>query len=150
MLTLTLTREPSLPSGEGTFGRLVLPLGVIVHTLELEWRGNQHGVSCIPCRRYELHWDVDAHFPRGAYFFRDAETLPRTGIRMHCGNFAGDESQGWQTDVAGCLLVGLERGGVLNKHRRLQAGVMRSRDALERIASELNYQPFLLQIEGYP
>ncbi len=54
MRTANLTSAPS--TDQGTFGQLVLDDGATFCIGELPWRGNQHGVSCIPAGTYLCNW----------------------------------------------------------------------------------------------
>ncbi len=146
---LILSRDAELPKGEGTPGRLPLPSGTVLHTLELPARGNQPDISCILPGTFTLRWGFSPHLKQWCYLFDDAETLPRKDVRLHTGNFAGDTSLGWQSDVLGCVLVGCEAGPMLNKFSHMQYAVHRSLIALSRLASELNHEPFRLTIKGF-
>lgn len=65
------------------------------YTLELPWRDNLRGKSCIPDGRYAV---IKHMSPRFGQCFWLQNTFPRTQILVHAGNY--------NTDTAGCLLVG--------------------------------------------
>ena len=94
-------------------------------TLELPWRDNARNISRFPAGCYLIRPYTSGRF--GACFaFSDAETRPRTALRIHAGNSAKDTS--------GCILVG-ERFG--------PASVLASRVALNALRKELG-EPFVL------
>ena len=79
---------------------------VVAHTLELPWRDNAANRSCVAPGLYRVHPKISQHL--GPVFaFEDAQTAPRTALRIHSGNTAAD--------IEGCVLVG-RRYGVLNGH----------------------------------
>lgn len=58
-----------------------LPDGTELMFLELPWRDNEIGESCIPLGQYVI--DRDYTGKHRWYSFRNDETLPRTHIEMH-------------------------------------------------------------------
>jgi len=120
MTGLTLLRDHR--DGRCTLGRLTLPDGAVLHTIERTWVPNQHGgrsgekhVSCIAPGTYTLRshtrpsgdrvWalvnpELDVYYlpsdvPEGR------EDATRTLILIHAGNF-------WY-DIIGCIAPGLSR-----------------------------------------
>lgn len=89
-----------LPSREwGTLGRLVdretgFPL---CDTLELPWRDNAIGRSCIPSGEYTVTLSKSPKFGRMLYLVEG--TAPRSGIRFHSGNII--------QQIDGCILPGI-------------------------------------------
>jgi hypothetical protein len=68
-------------------------------TLELPWKDNQHGVSCIPAGSYECHRAV--HHPDSPkhYGVWRLQNVPnRDAVDIHVGNSVAD--------TQGCILVG--------------------------------------------
>lgn len=140
--TYTLERGPS--TDHGTPGVLLDPLGRIVcRMLELPWRDNATGLSCIPPGLYPVR-----HLPRsGSGKYRDVYALDdtgrRAGILIHKGNWAGDTSRGLRSHSHGCLLPCLTHGVV-----RGQLMGLASAGALARLHAATNRQPFLLLIRS--
>lgn len=90
-------------------------------TLELPWRENQHGVSCIPPGMYEA---VRFQSPHIGYELFQLQNVPgRAGIDIHIGNTV-DATQG-------CILLGTHRGtldgrdAVLESHAAFDAFMQR-------------------------
>jgi hypothetical protein len=65
-------------------------------TLELAWKDNKQGVSCIPAGTYEVKTTFSNKYSRNMYQVMDV--AGRGGIRIHSGNY--------RTDIEGCILVG--------------------------------------------
>ena len=91
--------------------------------LEPPWRGNQRGVSSIPCGLYDL---VHRYTSRRGRHLLVLGTAPRTYILLHAGN--------WPRDTRGCILPGLRRSD-LDGDRVPE--VASSRVALRRIVAAL-------------
>jgi Family of unknown function (DUF5675) len=93
MLALTLERLAYLPFG--TFGRVILPDGATVYTVEPAWRDNAKGESCIPEGTYRCG---RSRFNAGGYASHEVQGVPgRTQIKFHRGNFPSDSE--------GCILI---------------------------------------------
>jgi hypothetical protein len=69
----------------------------------------------------------------------------RSHILFHQGNFCGDTSMGYRSNVRGCILVGLKRG-VLNG----QQVVLSSRIARRRLETVMKFEPTTLEIRSCP
>ncbi len=75
-------------------------------TLELPWRGNQHGISCIPPGEYVAHRRMS---PKRHYeLFELADVPDRSNIEIHIGNLP--------SDTEGCILLGTSFGMFGTKH----------------------------------
>jgi hypothetical protein len=134
-----LTRE--MTTDEGTFGTLTLSRGghfMSLATLELPWKNNQRNISCIPEGVYKTILVASPRFGR-VYGVQDVPN--RSSILIHAGNFAGDTSKGYRSDVAGCILVGLRQGSLFN-----QRALMDSKAALSAMLSWCNGMWFELTI----
>lgn len=99
MKTVYLLRRQALK--DRTLGRLVVFDGVFsrldLASLELPWKNNDQGVSCIPAGRYRLV--PRSTQERGNHLL--VENVPgREWILIHRGNYP--------SDVLGCILVGRE------------------------------------------
>ena len=66
-------------------------------TLELPYKDNQRGISCIPEGEYELRkntWQLN----KFGYHFDVLGCEPRQGVKIHSGNFT--------SQIRGCILPG--------------------------------------------
>lgn len=91
--TLTLVRDCS--TGTHTFGSIWLEDGREIQTLELPWRENRQGISCIPSGIYPCRANV-------ARQLIHIDNVPgREGIQLHVGNYL--------KDTHGCILPGMWR-----------------------------------------
>lgn len=106
MRTANLTRQPS--TDEGTFGDLVADSGWSCKTAELPWRDNATGISCVPCGTYRAVWQWSQAHARNLYHLINVPM--RSEVEIHSGNLAGDTSQGYCSEVRGCILPGLSFG----------------------------------------
>ena len=81
-------------------------------TLELPWRNNAHGVSCIPPGQYIARRRFS---PKRGYDLFGIEGVPdRSDIEMHIGNLPSDSE--------GCVLLGTVFGLLGQKAGVLQSG----------------------------
>jgi hypothetical protein len=99
--TITLTRHEY--GEQGTRGRLVLPDGWECLTIELPWRGNRVGKSCVPEGVYDLalrRSGVVERTTNGDYLEGwEVTGVPgRTYIMVHVANVP--------SELAGCIAVG--------------------------------------------
>jgi hypothetical protein len=122
--TLHLTRLEQ--SAAGTFGALVWDGYLLGLSLELPWRGNAQGISCIPCGAYRLvrreEWSGAA---RHGHTY-EVEGVPgRAGILIHPANTV--------LELEGCIAPGNAVGYV--NHRR---GVVDSSAAFRRLRDALD------------
>lgn len=141
METVTIKR---LRSGDqGTEGELVAG-AFTCKTMELPWRDNQHGVSCIPAGVYKAEWRWSPKRQRNIYYIQ--EVPGRDVIQIHSGNFAGDESLGFQSDVEGCILLGARFAEGVNAKGLPQRAVLESRKTLAAFEAHMKQGPFALEI----
>lgn len=107
-------------NAERTYGQLVADDGaVLCQTLELPWRDNQHGISCIPAGTYTA---FRFQSPTIGYELFQVRAVPhRSGIDIHIGNTAHD--------TQGCILVGSSRGQLEVTPGLTLDAVLGSRDA---------------------
>lgn len=124
---------------QGTFGRLVTPSGDQFYTLELPWRGNKRGISCIPKGRYNAIWNFSKKFKRNMYLI--SNVYRRSGIRVHSANYAGDAKRGYRKQLYGCIALG-KRVGVLDGQKALLV----SRPTVRKFEKLMNYKDFILEI----
>lgn len=117
-------------------------------TLELPWRENRRGVSCIPCGVYDALYEDTRKVIGGVcrwYHLRDVPD--RGGILIHPGNFAGDVREGFASDVRGCILIGRDRGVLTPRgHARAQRCVLHSRDACAALVRFTGGMPMRIEV----
>ncbi len=109
-----------------TYGQLLDAEGKqIAVTLELPWRENRHGVSCIPAGVYPAHRRMSA---KRKYELFELDTVPgRSNIEIHIGNLPSDSE--------GCILLGSAFGILGDK-----SGILRSGDAFRTFMGLLRDQ----------
>lgn len=101
----------------GTPGYLVLETGWKCDTLELQWRDNKKGVSCIKPDTYSaVVWksptlgskadNKNTELDETHMVYRLEDKHGRGDVLIHNGNFAGDVEKGLLTQIHGCTLVG--------------------------------------------
>jgi len=89
--------QRTVQTDDFTFGEFITDDGdVLCKTIELPWKDNQHGISCIPAG----HYTAKRRFsPKHGYDLFGIENVPdRSDIEIHIGNFPKDS--------LGCVLVG--------------------------------------------
>lgn len=102
-LDALLLRKPS--TDQGTLGVFIIPeVDFKCFTIELPWRDNATGISCIPVGTYHLYRRWSDHWRGFVYQFRNVPQ--RIAIQSHTGNVAGDKSLGYKSHSLGCVLVG--------------------------------------------
>lgn len=104
-------------------------LGVMLHngktlcyTLELPWKDNQRGISCIPEGEYEV---VSRHTDSSQFKYKHYHILDvpeRDWILIHGGNY--------HTQIKGCILVGSSWKDINGDGYR---DVVNSRNTLEEL-----------------
>lgn len=127
MRELTLTRFAYTPMG--VFGRLELPSGAVIYTVERPWLSNRQRKSCIPEGRYVLRMRASGVVSRStAGEFTEGwevtDVPGRTYIMIHPGNT--------MDDLLGCIAPGLALGFVGEKW-----AVTDSRDAFRDVMREM-------------
>jgi hypothetical protein len=121
-----LVIERGASTDSGTFG--IAKMGALTwHSLELPWRDNAHGISCIPAGIYRATWIDAAELgaPHLGMVYHVLNVPGRTGILLHKANWAGDVAKGLHSDLEGCLSIGESIGQL-----ETPAGVLQ--DAIER------------------
>src|SRR5262245_24888923 len=99
-LPLRLIRSESTP--DGVFGRLAVPNGRMLFTLEDDWKDNAPGKSCIPTGTYTLRRTI--YHKHNLETFEVCDVPDRSRILIHPANT--------EEDVEGCIGVGMRRGWV--------------------------------------
>lgn len=112
-MKLEIQRETIEPV---TIGTLSIEGGRECDTLELPWKGNRKGASCIPAGLYKLTWGPSPRLKR------DTLRLPfvpgRNGILIHPANEVGE--------LQGCIALG-QRGATFPDR------LVKSRAAVQRV-----------------
>lgn len=130
MIHVPLIRLAYLPTV--TLGRLTLPDGVRLYTVERPWIENRPSISCIPEGEYEC---APRRFFRGGYEAAEVLNVPgRSHILFHVGN--------WARDVEGCIAVVSELGCVNG-----EIGGSRSKPAFAEFMRQVGGAPFALTID---
>lgn len=142
MKTLVILRKAS--TDEGTFGETRLG-DVSLKTLELPWRDNKTGLSCIPEGEYRAIWH-ESPSKGWVYWLQGAE--PRTHVLIHSANFAGDKTLGWDAELEGCIALGLGVGTLKNHHGKDQRAITSSKVACNQFYQWANKEPIMVQIHG--
>ena len=128
-MKLTLKRNDTLE--DGTDGKIKLPSGLIVYTLELPWKENQDNISCIP---YGIYICKKIKSPKFGVCYEVLNVPNREKILIHWGNFL--------KDILGCIEIGLVKG----KNKKEDA-VYKSKDAFDIFMKEMSiYDEFELEI----
>ena len=135
---------------DGTFGDLYY-MDKRAKTAELPWRENKAGISCIPTGSYPCKWLWSEHHKRNIYHVlgipgRD-KINEMANVEVHSGNFAGDTSLGFDSNVLGCISLGSSIGEALNKAGKMQKAVLDSKEALSQFEATMNMEPFILNVQ---
>ena len=123
------------------------------HTGELPWLDNLPNISCIQPGTHLCTYREDGS--NGPCY--ELQDVPgRTVIQIHIGNFVGDESKGFKSDVRGCIVPGIARGKLRPKVKQAdgaikwlgrQEAVISSGKAIEEILEYFGKESFVLNIE---
>ena len=128
---IIIQRGPSQDTGTEGSLTCVNAAGVEIKcsALELPWRDNKVGLSCIKAGTYKalLHRS-SAH--GWTYWLQDVPG--RTEILLHPGNFAGDTSKKLRTHVLGCIMPGESYGNLYG-----QRAILSSKRAMQKLLTHL-------------
>lgn len=83
-----------------TIGELFINGELYCYTLELPWKDNQRGISCIPEGTYKV--TIDWSNSKKTWLPHVLDVPDRDGVRIHTGNTP--------EDIEGCILVGQSKG----------------------------------------
>lgn len=98
---------------------------------------------------YTCHWDPKTeHHKNGVYRILGVPGSP--GDEIHVGNFCGDTSKGWDSDVTGCLVLGFAVGFLRNKSFNSQRAIVTSGPAIDALIAFTGKQDFQLEVKGLP
>ena len=121
-------------SDQGTFGRLTLPDGQWLATVERPWLNNAAGLSCIPVGEYDCE---PRRFNRGGYDAVEVIEVPhRSHILFHIGNKPSDS--------LGCILINSSHGCLGGQWAGLS-----SKPAFQVFMDAVDRQPFKLKIVNF-
>jgi hypothetical protein len=104
-MQLTIQRQST--DDEGTFGVATLDSDWTCYSLELPWRDNISGKSCIPPGTYECGW---INSPKHGWCYKLKDVPDRTDVEIHSANWAGDADKGFKCQLLGCIALGLVIG----------------------------------------
>lgn len=100
---LVLIRRPHI-EGQPTLGSFLWESApnvirhLMLRCLELEWKDNEKGESCILAGVYPMRYTMSKRFK--VMMWEVCDVPDRAGIRIHSGNYAGDKI----SSSDGCLL----------------------------------------------
>lgn len=141
----------NLSTDEGVFGNLTCEDGKFTCvTLELPYRNNAVGRSCIPSGTYRCLWLWSEKHGRNVYHVQDVPG--RTVVEIHSANLAGDIDKGYVAQLEGCISPGanfstFEPGSVPGvAMSKPQKGISSSAAAQQGLEDILQRQPFDLEI----
>lgn len=126
---LKFTLERKIARDSGIFGRLT-GAGLSLCTLELPWRNNKAGLSCIPAGLYRVVHHSSQAYPN---HYRLLNVDGREGILIHAGNTI--------KDIQGCILLGQKTGQLGGQDALLESGA-----ALEQLRARVGRRGFTLAI----
>lgn len=136
-----------LTGDSGTFGKMIIPdQKVSYHSLELPWRDNQQGISCIPEGSYLC---TRRKSPKFGWTYILNGVPGRSYILIHSANFGGDVSKGYKSHLRGCITLGLKKmymklgeGSKIGRQR----AVGLSKTAIKDFEKTLDCKPFRLHV----
>jgi hypothetical protein len=131
MKTVTLNRVSD--DGVQTLGNLIVD-NFRCKTLEKPWKNNQSNISCIPKGIYICKYTFSPKFLK--YTYEVQGTKPRSGIRIHSGNYF--------FDIQGCILLG-DSYAYLNSDKELD--ILNSRKTIKTFEDYMAKQSFNLIIQ---
>lgn len=126
---------------QGTPGYLIMP-GFRCVSLELPWRDNKKGISCIPPGKYKIKPGESSRKLGGRtdlYLIHGTE--PRTWVFFHAGNWAGDKAMGYRSDSKACVLLGSAHTTMYK-----QKAISNSQNTIKDFMDELDGRDALLEI----
>ena len=153
-MKLTLIRDTT--SDEGTFSIGTLTEGDnklgFWDFIELPWRDNLPLLSCIPEGVYHASVIDSPHFGRKVYLLSGVPN--RDAVEIHPGNWGGDVTKGYWSDVKGCACPGMSRRELVPpRGTKLQKAIVSSSEALDQLMLATNGEDIEVEFrwdEGLP
>lgn len=133
-------REPC--TDQGTFGCIAFG-PYILRCVELPWRENRVGHSCIPPGTYQCEM---TNSPTKGLVYEVKDVSGRSHVLIHSANFAGDVDLGWTSELEGCIAPAMSVDLLENHEGKQQRAGLHSRPALEMLMGWANGEPFELVI----
>jgi hypothetical protein len=124
-MILTIRRPSnwqSNPQDSGTFGTALLEKDTSSYNFysgELPWRDNIPDLSCIPAGTYQAALAWMEVFGRQMYLLQNVPN--RNSVFIHPGNWCGDIEKGLNSDVKGCILLGMSLGNIDDQKALLES-----------------------------
>lgn len=147
MITATLERAKS--DDQGTPGSLLTSAGFRCATYELPDLNDQPDISCIPFGSYQCVWLWSDSHKRFIYHVLGVRN--RTVIEIHAGNFAGNVTKGYVSQVKGCCILGssiqLFKKGTVYSHESPPLG-RDQKGVVESVATVKAFEESLKDING--
>lgn len=140
MKTLTITRRPS--TDQGTWGYFEFG-GTVLRDMELPWRDNATGKSCIPPGTYQAEI---YNSPKHGQVYMLQGVPGRSDVEIHAANFAGDSSLGWACELLGCIAPAMSIGTLENANGQEQMAGLQSRAALAQFMAWVGGEPLQVVI----
>ena len=123
---------------EGTLGSIFYN-GFLCACIELPWRDNEPGKSCIPSGIYHCSY---RYSPKHGHCYHVDLVPGRTDVEIHSANWAGDAAKGFKCQLLGCIAPGMQSGELSG-----QKAVLGSKEAVARLEEVLGRQNFELEIK---
>ena len=131
---------------QGTDGVLVVsgnPFTCV--TGELPWRDNAPDLSRIPVGTYRCSQLFSPHFGQPVYHVLG---VPGRGdVEIHWGNWFGDTTLGFRSDVLGCILLGAEVTQMAPPGMAVQLAISGSKPTVLEFMNILQGLDFILTVE---
>ena len=125
MKILSIIRKPS--TDQGTPGYFSFG-GTTMRCMELPWRDNRRGESCIPAGTYAA---AIYNSPKHGQVYMLQGVPGRSEIEIHAANFSGDKALGWACELLGCIAPAMSIGQLANASGQSQTAGISSRVALQ-------------------
>lgn len=132
-MTFTIKRDYFTTHTYGVWYKDNMPIGL--YSIEKPWLDNHPETSCIPEETYKC---TLFNSPSKGVVYLLHDVFARSMIEIHKANF--------QSELLGCLGVGLSFGVIKNKQNQDEAAVLNSSAALAKLMALADNQEFTLTI----